>query len=177
MGFVASAAEIDDVAVGERDAQAEDVVAGGPVEEREGAGGVAGDHAADGGGGFGGIGREVETGRDGGADGGEGRAGLDAQLAVFGGEDPAHVGEIEDEAAFGDGPAGHAGAGALGRDGQLLFAGFGEGGEHLGLGAGERDAVGAADAPGLVAQVVGVGGLERFTHAGQYSLPRLPAHG
>ena len=45
------------------------------------------------------------------------------------------------------------------------------------FGSRERDAFGAAGAAGFVAQVVGVGGLERFDHGGQYSLLRGGPHG
>ena len=93
------------------------------------------------------------------------------------GENLVQMGQVEDESALGDGPAGDAGAGALRGDGHLLGAGFGEGGEDVGLGAGERDAVGASGAAGFVAQVVGMGGLERFDHGGQYSLLRGGSHG
>jgi hypothetical protein len=94
------------------------------------------------------------------------------------GQNPVHVGEVEDEAALGDGAAGDAGARALDGDGHALGgAGLGERGEDLFLGAGEGDAVGAAGAPGFVAQVVGLDLLERFDHAGQYNLLRGEPHG
>jgi len=176
LGPIAAAAEVEDFAGSQGDAQAEHVVAGGAVQEREGAGRVAGDHAADGGGGLGGVGGEIEMRRDGGADGGERGAGLDDE-GFARDLDPVHVGQIEDESTFGHGPAGHAGAGALGRDGSMRGAGFGEGRADVGFGAGESDAVGAADAAGFVAQVVRVGRLERFTHGGQYSLLRVWSHG
>ena len=171
-GFVAAAAEIEEVARGQGDAEAEDVVAGGPVEVGEGAGGVAGDHAADGGGGFGGIGGEVEAGRHGGADGGQGGAGLHAHFGRGHGENPVHAGKIEDQAALGDGAPGDAGAGALHGERLAGGAGGGQRGDDLGLGAGEGDARGGAGAARLVAQAVGGDGLKRFDHGGQYSLLR-----
>ena len=114
--------------------------------------------------------------RDGRADGGERGAGLDDE-GFARDLDSVHVRQIEDESAFGYGPAGHAGAGALDGDGEVAGAGFGEGVEDVGFGAGEGDAVGAAGAAGFVAEEIGVGGLERFTHGGQYSLRRPRAHG
>lgn len=57
-GLVAPAAQLQAFAVGEHYAEGGDVVAGGAVEEGIRAGCVAGDHAADGGGCFRGVGRE-----------------------------------------------------------------------------------------------------------------------
>ena len=140
------------------------MVARGAMEKGERAGRVAGNHAADAGGGFGGIGREEIAGGRGGADGVEGGARLNAQR-VAGSLDGGQARQIQDEPTLRNGAAGYAGARALDSDGPAVGAGFGQGGQYVLFAAGKDDLFGVAGAARFVAQIIAMTGLKRFTHA------------
>ena len=173
---VAAAAQVEEFTPDRGHAQPGDMVARRTVKKRQGAGRIAGNHAADAGGGFGGVGGEEMTGRDGGADGGEGGAGLDNQRVAVR-PDGLHLRQIQDQPAVRNGPAGDAGARALHRHRHPGRAGFGQNSPNIFLRAGEGQEVRGPGAPGLVTQVFRPVGLERFDHGGQYNLPRPCAHG
>lgn len=158
--------------VGEHQAQGMDPVARGAVMVAQRAGGVAGQHASDRGGGFRGIGRKEETmGLNSGADIGQQGAGLHGDtVAVMQVADVAHAGEVQDQAPFRDGAGGDAGAGALDGHGPLVGAGVPQRRADVGFVLREGNGHCTAGAAGFIVEIILKLRAERNDSGGRWRL-------